>query len=232
MSKVNQPENLMTRLRDLERRLAEVERGRTLHGATISDGVLEVRAEGGQVILRAGVYDYGGGPVPGVAIFRIDGSTQYWAFDRPGGGGYLTIYDEQQSELISNDTVSGQGLARPYIPDMATPYSAVLTPTQSTTSGTFTTLWRAHRIKQHPRVRISIIAKCGGDTSGEVRLAVGGSQISDTLVLPVGNFQYHSIWAPVPGNHLQDVYVDVDARRTAGTGSVAVEVVAVLGWQS
>ncbi len=230
MGHTNQPEDLGTRLRALEQQVKDLRRA-TLASAVISSGSLEVRdPTDGHVIIRVGVHDYGGGPVPGFAIFRTDGSTAFWAFDTSSGdGGYVAIYDDQQNEVVRPDTIAGQGLATPWLSHHVTPWSRVLTPPETTTSGTFTTLWRSHLTKQHAQFRVRLVAKCAADTSGEVRLAVGGTQVSSTLGLPVANYQYHDIYATVDGFHLSDVSLDVDARRTAGTGTVGIEVVDVQG---
>jgi hypothetical protein len=225
----NQPENILSRIRDLEKQIKEL-RARTLAGAVISHGALEVRdPTDGHVIMRTGVWDYGGGPVPGFAIFRNDGSTAFWSFDTGAGNGYLTIYDEQQNEVIRPDTVAGQGLATPYITDPATPWSRVTTPPETTTSGTFVALWRLHRVKQHPRIRVQMVVKNGADTAGEIRLTVAGNVVSLVLTPPAGTYAYMSLYGTIPGAHWADVHVDVEARRTAGTGSVGVEVVNVQG---
>lgn len=229
MGVANHQEDLLSRIRDLERQMKEMRRS-TLSGAVISNGALEVRnPTTGNVIMRAGVWDYGGGPVPGFALFREDGSTQFWAFDTATGSGYLTIYDEQQNEIIKPDTVAGQGLAAPYLQDQATPWSRVANPPETTTSGSFTPLWRAHRIKQHPRVRVQVVIKTGADTVGEVRLAVNSSAVSDVLQVPIGTFAYFGLWATISGAHMSDIYLDVEARRVSGTGTVGVETVAVHG---
>ncbi len=232
MGKVNQPENLITRIRDLERRLAAVERGRTLANSVLSQGALEVRTPDGNVVYRVGAFDLGGTTVYGTASFRHDGSVQFWSFDTPTGGGYTSLWDENNNIVMSTDTVSGQGLATPYIPLTGMPYASVLTPPQSTTSGAFTGLHRIHGQKQHPWIRTLLITQADAATTGEVRLAVAGVAISEIVSIPASDNTYRILDAPVTGGHLDYLYVDVDARRTSGAGAIRVGLAFAEGRQS
>jgi hypothetical protein len=74
-----------------------------------------------------------------------------------------------------------------------------------------------------------MVVKNGADTAGEIRLVVGAAAVSQVLTPPAGTYAYMSLYGTVPGAHWADVHVDLEARRTAGTGSVGVEVVNVQG---
>lgn len=230
--RTNQPEDLGTRIKALERRIADLERGRTLAGAVLSQGNLEVRDDNGTTILRVGRFDYGGQTVYGMLLSRTDGSTQMWAWDAGGGGGYFSLWDEAGNIIVSNDTASGQGLATPYIPFRSLPWSEVLTPPQSTTSGTFTPLHRIHGQKQHPVIRAHLITQADASTDGEAYLSVGGVPISSVITIPGGDNSYRTLDADLAGSHLSFVYVDVEVRRTAGAGAIRVGVAFVEGKQS
>jgi hypothetical protein len=228
---VNQPENLLTRIRDLERQVRELRRG-SLYNAAISQGGLEVRTPDGDVILRAGEMEVAGQVAYGLAVYRRNGTLQARFFDTPGGGGYFAFFDEAGNVVMSNDTVSGRGLATPYIPWHWTPWSEVVTPPLATTSAAFEVLARCHAQAQNPRLRVLLIVKSDADTTGEIVLAVAGVPISPVLEVQVAANNYLWLHGDLPGNHLDVGYVDLQARRTAGTGAVRATIAWTSGVQS
>lgn len=229
MAKTNQPETLVTRIKALEKRIAELERGRTLTGATVSRGTLDVRDDDGNRILSAGEVVTGG---YGLALYRHNGTVQFRAYDTPTGGGYAAIFDEQGSVLFSDDTVSGQGIARPYLGLPFVPWSQVLTPPELTTSGTFATLHRVHGRKQQPRIEVMVVVKLDAGTTGEIQMAQGASVIYGPTALTDGQYAYLRLTGAVTGGHMSDLQVDVQARRVGGAGNVRVLVTHAIGVQS
>lgn len=232
MGRTNQPEDLLTRIKDLERRVSELQRGQTQHGSVLSQGSFEVKTPDGHTIMKCGQFVYYDEVVYGMAVFRHDGTTQFWSYDSPSGGGFTSFWDEAQNILFSSDTVSGQGLARPYIPLRVMPYSEVLGAAPVTVSATFERLHRIHGEKQHPKIKLQIITRSAADTTGEVQLAIGGVNISDVITVPLGDNTYRGMIGVVPGGFLSELFIDVEARRTAGTGNVSVAVAYADGRQS
>lgn len=231
MGVVRHQEDLATVVKDLQRQVRELRRG-TLFGAVISQGGVEARTPDGDVIMRAGELDIGGTSAYGIEMRRRDGTLQARFFDTPGGGGYFAFFDEQQNIILSNDTVSGVGLAVPYIPAAWMPYSEVLSPPIATTSATFVITHRAHLTKQHPRIRVLLLCDSDADTTGEVILADGGVQIGPTVTVELGANNYRWLDAYVDGDHMAMKYLDLQVRRTAGTGSVRVAPAWIGGVQS
>lgn len=231
MTAVNHEEDLLTRILALEKQVKEMRRG-TLSNAVISSGNLEVRTSDGFTIMRVGDILYDGAVVSGIATYRHDGSMQRIEWDTPGGGGHWAMFDEAGNIVVTEDSDSGQGLGRPWIPLHATPMSAITTPTQSTVSGTFAALWRVHGVKQHPRVTVQVFTKLDVGTTGEMRLAVAGVAVGEVRALQSGDNSYHLLDSTVDGAHTDGVQVDVEARRVAGAGTVRIEVVSVVGRES
>jgi hypothetical protein len=234
VGQVNQPDDLVTRLRTLEQRVKELEKARTLHGAVVSGGSFEVRTDDGDVIAKIGKFLYEDIDVDvyGVAIYRRDGTLQFWSWDRPDGGGYTSIWDESGNAIVADDTVSGQGLARPYVPWTVQKYSEVSTPSVVVTFGSFLPTWRIAGPKQHPYVEVLMVTQSDASTTGEVRLAVGGVQIGTEQTIAAGENTWRTIIAPVSGAHMGVVHIDVDARRTSGTGQIRVSTIAAFGRQT
>lgn len=232
MGQTNQPDDLISRIKRLEQQVKELRRPSTLGNAALSQGSFEVRDDGGNTVLRAGKFLSGADEVYGLAAWRDNGSIQFLVWDNGSGDGYWSLWDEVGNIVVSNDTDSGQGLATPYIPYRPMPYSEVLTPPQSTTSGTFGALHRVHGQKQHPIIRAHLILQADASTTGEVRLAVDGSAISDVQVIDAGENVYRTIDCALAGGHLSFQYVDVEARRVSGAGAIRVGVAFVEGKQS
>ncbi len=231
MGAVNQPDDLLSIVKDLQRQIKELRRG-TLSNAVLSQGSLEVRSPTGQVLFRAGDIPWGGTVKQGVASYRYDGSMSSVAWDDASGSGYWAILDEAGAIVASTDTVSGSGLALPYLQYRSMPYSEVLTPPQSTTSATFTPLHRLSGQKQNPWIRAYLITQADAATTGEVQLAVGGVAISDVTVIPASDNSYRTVDAPLGGPHMSFFNVDVEARRVTGAGAIRVGVGFVSGRQS
>ncbi len=231
MGVVNHPEDLVSVVRDLQRQVRELRRN-TLFGAAISQGGLEVRTPEGAVVLRAGEFEYGSETARGLTVFRTDGTMQARFFDVPGGNGYWAMFDEQENVLFSEDTVSGQGIARPYIPCTWMPYNEMSTPPIPVTSATFVSTHRAHFPKQQPRIRCLLLCDSDVGTTGEVILVDGSTQIGPTVTVEAGSNVYDYLDAPVPGGHMQMKFLDLQVRRTAGAGEVRVAPAWIGGLQS
>lgn len=231
MGTVNHSEDLLTRIQDLERQVRELRR-RTLFNAAISSGGIEVRTPDSDVVMRAGQLPIEGSDAYGVEMRRRDGTLQARFWDAPGGGGWWALHDEAGTICVSNDSASGRGLATPYLTWNWMPWSEVVTPPLSTVNATFETVARCHAQIQHPRIRLLVIVKTDADTTGEAVLVQGGTVISDVLGIHVAANNYFWLDAVVAGDMFSVGYIDLQARRTAGTGTVRLAIAYVAGVQS
>ncbi len=231
MGTVNHSEDLLTRIQDLERQVRELRR-RTLFNAAVSSGGIEVRTPDGPAVMRAGETVVGSETAYGVSMFRLDGSVQARFFDTANGNGYWALFDEAGNITFSEDTVSGQGIARPYLGAPWMPYTEVLTPPIAITSATFVTTHRTHFPKQQPRVRCLLLCDSDAATTGEVILTDGGTQIGPTVTVEAAANAYAYLDAPVGGAHMDMKFLDLQVRRTGGAGNVRVAPAWIGGLQS
>lgn len=207
----NHPQDFIERLRALEREVAVLRRGITLNGAVLSHGVMEVRNAAGDVVARIGKFVQDGVDVYGVAVYDAVGNT-----------------------LATVDS-NGTGLARPYIP---VPFASASTtvPTDTTASATFVDLAIARYRPQHPRLSVNVLARASdGTTTGEVQVLVGGVALAAAQTVTAGMFgylQFGPAALPIAYAHLASVDVTVQARRTAGPGTIGVRVMAAYGEQT
>lgn len=233
MAQTNQPANLLDRIIRLERELAEV-RKRAGLGNAVSRGVFRFLDDAGAQRIYFGTVltgsDFTTGWIfsraSGANVFELGGSSttsQYWA-----------LRDEASNILFGDDAVTGQGLARPWLPIPFTTHSSTA-PTDKTTSGAFTGLLSARYTKQHPTLRAQILCQASdGSTSGEVQLikVAGGVQIGTTITVGLGFYGLLTIQGDVPGAHMEDMELEVQVRRTAGAGTVGVRMFGCYGQQS
>jgi|GEM_PF-1873474 len=233
MSKTPTPDDLVKRILALEKQVAELSKRAGLGSSAITRGALTVRHPNGVDLFRAGGFYLSGDPVQGVLIRRADGSVAFWAFSyASGANGYIALVDQDNNIIVSDDLASGVGLARPWLP---VPFrDAWTTPPPNTTSGTFTPMQEATYTQQHPRLLAHLLVRASdGSTAGEVRVTVDGVQVGEVRPVAAGEHAYAWVGPfALPGDFSEFVNVAVEARRTAGSGTVGVRVVGAWGIQS
>ena len=182
----------------IDRKVGELARSAPLRNASISEGGITVK--NGYIRIRSAtdvstVYMGGVTPAlpdgtyqPGLILRREDGTVAMALYDPtpdPGTpGGYqqfLAVYDRSQNIVMSDDTYSGQGLARPYVPIPVTRarYADMVAVTDATFVDVFETPGMFHKVNARARADI----RCTTDeaaTTGEVRVLVDGVQVGVT----------------------------------------------------
>lgn len=233
-------------LRDLQRQIDEVRRARSLENASISNGGLTVKGGGG-IRLKApdGTPIFvmhsnpdnprpDGTPQPEVIIRRDDGTAALAMHDPlPNQDGYnqaLRWFDPTGNEIVADDMTSRTGLALPWMP--APLYPARYTDWPGTDSGTFETLWQGFIPKINPKLRLYFTHTSDvAGTTGEVRVTVNGTQIGSTAA--VGFVIASAQLDETTSAAIHDVLdVQIQARRTAGTGLIRVSPFQSYGRQS
>lgn len=232
----------------IDQAVAKAYRSAPLRNASITDGGITVRngyvrvrsAEGVTTAYMGGVTPAlpDGTYQPGLIFRREDGSLAMALYDPdpdPDGPGdykqFLATYDRGQNVILSDDTYSGQGLARPYLPN--TFYRDRYADWVTTTSTTFETLFSAWVYKQHPRLVVQ--AWASNDTAGatgEVRVLVDGQPWGSVASTDFGVATKDFGAAPVAGAHMESLRVEIQARVASGGGGVRVEPTLCLGIQS
>ncbi|TYB97127.1 hypothetical protein FXF53_20500 [Micromonospora sp. WP24] len=234
---------LMRRIDELAAEVRELRAGRRLESASIGRGGVTVR-EGGTVR----VYDPDGRRIAqlgdlsdfiegyrGVWLGRANGQPAFIASGTGDNGeaGYAAMYDPAGNYIVSDDVIAGRGLGRPYIP---LPLGEVSPPTATTTSGSFTDLATGVFPMQHKGLYAYLLVRASdATTAGEARVAIDGTQRGSTLPITAGSYAFASI-GPF-ATELTDEYgsfhgVSVQARRTAGTGTIGVRVLSMIGLDS
>lgn len=218
---------IYARLNALEAEARERAAGRRAEATSIGAGGLRVKQGGeivmeddtGKVIIRLGkVFFVDGNSKPGLAAFRTDadgGAVAMSLYD-----GILAAWDRQGNIVLSTDEVSGQGLARPWLPVTWAGSDFTLWP--GTTGATFAAIAETAVPRQQPRLfaRIRHTTDVSG-TTGQLRLMCNGVQLGSTIAVgfSIGATDIGPVDLP-PGNFGDILGLSLDARRTAGTGTV------------
>ncbi|KXK63346.1 hypothetical protein AWW66_03265 [Micromonospora rosaria] len=232
--------DIMRRLRDLERDIRAQAAGRRLEASSIGRGGLALRDGGsmriidrdGSVLGRIG--DLGDG-IRGTWIGRANGEPAIGAYGTGVGDdvGFAGLYDRSGQYVVTDDASSGRGLARPYIPIQV---GEVTPPTATTTSSTFESLAEGMASLQHPCLVVYGLALAGAGTAGEVRVWLDHpGPVGPVTTIPTAAYTFFTIGPfalPSSGEYGTLRNIQIQARRTAGTGTLGVRVLSVLGLES
>lgn len=213
-----------------------------LNSASISSGGLTIKGGALKVLYSAGqLAVYFGGLVTGTTyagtgllIQEPNGiDIASFSYNEVTGTHTANLHDGQNNVIVGNDSFSGQGLARPYVPQGGWARARYADWNIATTSATFETLWRGEMFKQHPKISVATLSSM--DTSGstgELRVVVDGVQMGTTQT--IGFAQTVSLIGPdvVAGVHMKVLTVEIQGRVASGAGALKVEPLHCFGRQS
>lgn len=183
--------------------------------------------------LRIGPVTWNGLPAGQFAVKRFDGSIALQVFGGTGVTGYFSIQDPAGHIIMSDDAISGQGLARPWLPYTWYRTNQMFSPLDISTSTTFATHHSLFGYMQHPKINIMGWVQCNGSDTAEVRIRQPGS---GKIVATSGTVG--SGWIILVGNHDEYEFgngfqYDIEVRRVSGTGTgVGFTIVRAYGQQS
>ncbi|WP_431999339.1 hypothetical protein [Streptomyces sioyaensis] len=244
------PQSVARRLAALEREVSELRAARRLEQATVGAGGVRIvnggrhamdTAQGVRMVDVGAIADDRFDHVDGTSqqamwYRREDGSLMFSCFGSGGGGPQAWSWrDRTENQVIADDTVSGAGLARPYLsvqmgPSIQSGWD--YWPRNATT--TMAELWRGMIYKQQPR--IVVVVDAAMDTSGAtgyIELRVNGAaQGSPTSVDFNGNYYTLGPFSLTQFAHMQQVAISVHGRRNAGTGAIRASIYSAYTIQS
>lgn len=124
--------------------------------------------------------------------------------------------------VLAPDVLSEQGLGKPFL-GIPMHNAQFGTPANTTVSATFEPIMRGIMYKQHPKLKLRFTASTPAATTGEARMTVDGTQVGDVTALAASTFANYAIGPEaVDGSHEQEIIVELQARRTTGTGTIAL----------
>jgi hypothetical protein len=236
MGKVNRPVSLLTTFRELERRVRLLERAPRLTSASIRGGALKVYNKLGTLQLLFGDSATNGDTE--FVVWREDGTRALAVYNGGQGTGspqFASIWDRSGNIVLSDDTNSGVGHARPWIPLNITP-TMDFNQASSTTSGSFVELLRISFFKQQPKISVLVWGATDPATTATIQLWDAdntnalGSNVSIGAGAAFVNAQWDAI--SIPGGYGAFRTLSVRARVDSGAGSVKALPVYAYGRQS
>ena len=232
------PPGLIERIRIIaSEEVAKFARSGFLRNASISEGGLTIK--GGFLRLLGAANDRNlfyigpitpalpdGTPQQGWVVRRADGTIVLLMQDAfPGVDGTLnqalTWKDRAANVVFADDTDSGQGIARPYMPLPF--YLARNVDWPTTTATSFETIYRAKVQKHNPRLTVRVwgVSTVAGGV-GEIRVMLNGTTqhgvTATTSNASVAEYTFGPL--PVSLTHMGSLTVEVQARLASGTGGV------------
>lgn len=221
---------LLRELEALRRRVKALETAPRTGNASVSYGKFVILdGETGNEVLRIGYLGQTGGEdVRGTQLTRPTGERvlSTWSGE---AAAYWGLYDLSHNVIVSDDYVSRQGLARPYVggPNFAPADTSTWT---AVTSGSFQTMFWGQWVKQHPQLHVFVATVSDSGTTGEVQVTCNGASATQTI--PSNDDTIRSLIFPVPGDLYSSFTITVAIRRTGGTGVVACYPYGAYGRQS
>lgn len=239
MVATNLPEDIITRLTKLEQQVADLTRK---SGNSTVRGTFAVTQEiMGSSFNLLTVGDTGldalNRPTRGMILRRRDGHLAMTATSTSDADpGFVSpLYDLQSNYCVTDDVASGRGLARPYIPIGLNDLSA---PTATTTSASFTALQFGEADLPGPVILLVILVQSNDPaTTGQIRLTIDGSPSVGPVLSVTGNQFSVVTLGPFAHGIVNPAFLmlhtlAVEARRTAGTGTIGARVLSALNLES
>ena len=243
---VNETKSISNRVSKLERNPQLPHSSVDTNELTIDGGDLKVKAgsfvlidASGRELVRLG--DLSSFTTRGFLFFRENnGAPAFYLGGNASGNQYWALVDNNGNILASDDSATKQGLARPYLPFTATPAARLTSMESTTTSGTFTTMYRIHGLKQHPRIQSDFVIQTPVGVTAEVRyfnnldgtpILLPGTNLP--LTIPASSAGYFT-YGPtsIGGGHMGGINLDVQMRVASGAGTVGMTHVDTYGLQS
>lgn len=244
---------LARRVAALERLVAQFAARPALENSTLSQG--QVNVDGGAVVVNGGDFvlqDTTGTVLfrigaqlngdRGISAYRADG-TIAWQIAKIFGPGDTTQkflqYDPSGRVIGGDAQLSPSGFDSPHIPHVWRPADG--SDAKTTTSATFESLFEHRGIRGNPAVQLTFLVLCDdATTAGEVQVidVASGSGLGGFFTppwvgtIPAGTTDQTILTPPplsVPGAANDPCLLQVQARRTAGAGTVYVAVASSIG---
>lgn len=236
---------LARRVASLEREVGELRAARRLEAASVGAGGLRVvdggrlsmDTPGGNRMVDIGeisnpTYNHADGtPQQAMWLRREDGSGFMSCFSYPPSGFETQAWkftDRTGGVVFAEDTNSGQGLSRPYLPvPMQHAYDGGWDYWPRTTSTSMTELWAGRMYKQLPH--LVIVIRASMDTAaatGQIDVTIDGVSQGATSGITFGVGYYQLGPYDLGGDHMDSMDIAVRGRRVTGTGTIRAGVIA------
>ncbi|MEU8209790.1 hypothetical protein AB0B85_11385 [Micromonospora sp. NPDC049044] len=210
--------------------------GLSVTGSIEAKGSVRFRDSNDAIQVYMGPISYSGVPA-GIGWFfnRANGNRALTLEGTDPNSQFMTVRDDSGNIIFSDDAGTGQGLARPYLPaaNFGISLNAETYPqVPGVTSSTFTSLYENRTYLTHPRLRIR--AYVGSDvvgTTAEGRITLDGTVIATSTSGWIDGIYDVPGWGTTVG-FSKEADINLQVRRTGGTGRAIGQVYACYGYRS
>lgn len=236
---VEPPQNLISYIKKLEKRIENLERSQRIGNTAIDNGSITVnngavvsKHPNGVELFRSGtgstVLPFEVDPTPGYVtrITRASGVKVFEQFaSEDGTEAKFFMNDREGNEVLGDDWLSGRGLSRPYLPLNYYTMADYNTPPVNTTSATFVGLYQVYGIMQHRGVEFRLRVAADIGTAGNIRLQdtfFGYTIWSDSIAAGFNGEKQGTgnLNGLVP--YGSNFSFEIQVQRTAGAGVIRV----------
>lgn len=229
---------LVRRIEALETVVKQFMAARTLEAATIGAGGLTIENGGtltvidsstGNIVLLVGQLIRDDMSVGyGFTSLRSDGTVVVQS-----DGDFFGVRDKASRIIVSDDGISGHGLANPHITGNTLQNTNVST-WMATNATTFTTVGTMYMEIQNPRLTWQINLLSDAGVTSQFLLLVNGTQCGTTQTVAPNTFSFWSTTESLPGGvSVGDVVeIDLQAKVSAATASARASCYRIAGYQS
>lgn len=227
----------------LEKLFDRLERLERSEGSTIVEGgsidytgtELVIKNTAGTVIFKVGLQNNGDF---GIAGYRDNGTLAFSVRKQISSGDtsqLLRLHDKLGNVIGGDSLAATTGFDAPYIPNMWRP--ADRSDAKTTTSATFVTLFKCATYHQNPAIPFVFHTLASdGTTTGQIQVLGNGSPLGPNFGAPwLGSVSgtaetlVTSSALMLPGAMGDAIDLEVQVKRTAGTGTVSVGIARSLG---
>lgn len=227
--------DLISQIRELHRRIEDLEKGSGIGNTAIDAGDLSIRSGsltvGTVPAIYMGPMVFGADTASGWLFRRNDGTVAFTIAGTASGNQNWELRDNAANVVVSDDD-GDQGLARPYIHYHFVEHANTV-PTITTTSATFVPLATGRYVKQHPYTTVEVLCRASdGSTSGQIQLynTTTATVIDGPENITVGMYAVITLGpAVVDGAHMSYQELEIQVKRTAGAGTIGIRVMNAYG---
>lgn len=232
----NLPKDLVTYVRELERRISILEKtGRVVSSGSNNAGAIAFYGQDGTTpLFQIGDQVLGD---RGVTINHDDGSKAIVVRRQFMGDTFQTLqFWDRGGHIIGGENYLADGIRTPFIPITLLPVTSPME--ASTASASFVALFTAEFLRMNATCRLLFLARCSdGTTSGEVQIFNGDTGLALTaffgapvnpVAIPLGTtvnteFDTNSVGDHFLPNPFEAITrLEIRARTTAGVGTLTI----------
>lgn len=229
-------DDLVSQIRELIRRVEDLEKGSGIGNTAIDVGDLSIRSGSLTVGVAPAVYMgpmvFGPDTAQGWTLHRNDGTTAFTIAGDSSDNQNWELRDNAGNVVMADDGPADQGLSRPYLYFQFVEHSNTV-PTITTSSTSFVPLATGRYYKQHPYVTVEVLCRASdGSTSGQIQLydVSNAKIIYGPSNITLGMYSVLTLGpAEVESTYLTYQELELQVKRTAGSGTIGIRVMSAYG---